>query len=320
MIIKMKRIVIMMMTLFLCLGISGCALVPQKEELSDEEVVNTFLQAYQNGDYEAIKPFISDDNKLHTFFSVLTEGNGNGMEEVFKRVHELTKDFTFTAKAVEGKERWGEVSVKIQTKDISGNILTAMSEAIASEVANNDDSFKNMPAWMLKAIETAEPVEKEMTVYVGNRDGENVMDTNTNREFFDLLNGGFYYYIYSTMTTCSNKYDAFEIFAKGDEILGMVETAQLIDMSDDELQAYLAPFQFPGVNVQATHDDEGITMKLGVDFETASSKRLADLNIISNRITASGGYLSLRTTVKDFYDSAMDCETVYGLSQANKSE
>ena len=158
MIIKMKRIVIMMMTLFLCLSISGCALVPQKEELSDEEVVNTFLQAYQNGDYEAIKPFISDDNKLHTFFSVLTEGNGNGMEEVFKRVHELTKDFTFTAKAVEGKERWGEVSVKIQTKDISGNILTAMSEAIASEVANNDDSFKNMPAWMLKAIETAEPV------------------------------------------------------------------------------------------------------------------------------------------------------------------
>lgn len=146
------------------------------------------------------------------------------------------------------------------------------------------------------------------------------MDTNTNREFFDLLNGGFYYYIYSTMTTCSNKYDAFEIFAKGDEILGMVETAQLIDMSDDELQAYLAPFQFPGVNVQATRDDEGITMKLGVDFETASSKRLADLNIISNRITASGGYLSLRTTVKDFYDSAMDCETVYGLSQANKSE
>ena len=88
----------------------------------------------------------------------MTEGNGNGMEEVFKRVHELTKDFTFTAKAVEGKERWGEVSVKIQTKDISGNILTAMSEAIASEVANNDDSFKNMPAWMLKAIETAEPV------------------------------------------------------------------------------------------------------------------------------------------------------------------
>lgn len=321
MIYKLKKLVILGMTMLMCLGISGCGISLKEDELPDAEVVTAFLEAYQKGDYEAMKPFIDADNKLHSFFAVLNGKNGNGMEEVFEKVHEMTKDFTFTAEAVEGKERWGEVLVKIQTKDISVNILNAMGEAIASEVANGDDSFENVPAWMMAAFENYEPIEEEITVHVGNRDGVNVMDTNTNRNFFDIVNGGFYYYIFSNMTTCENKYDEFEIFSKGDEILGMIETAKLGDMSDEELQAYIEPFNIKGVSVQGLRADDGVAMKLGVDFETASSFKLAELGVVSDRITAgSNSHLSLKTTIEDFEGSAMTCKTIYGITRAKEIE
>ena len=57
----MKKLAALLTAVLLCLALAGCA---KEEKISDEEVVNTFLQAYQQGDYEAMKPYISDDNPL----------------------------------------------------------------------------------------------------------------------------------------------------------------------------------------------------------------------------------------------------------------
>ena len=41
-----------------CLLLSACGMAPKEEELSDEEVVNTLVRAFQAGDYEGMKPYI----------------------------------------------------------------------------------------------------------------------------------------------------------------------------------------------------------------------------------------------------------------------
>ena len=57
------------LTAVLCLLLTACGLMSKTEDLSDEEVVNTLVQALQQGDYEGIKPYVSDDNPLHQLFA-----------------------------------------------------------------------------------------------------------------------------------------------------------------------------------------------------------------------------------------------------------
>ena len=96
----MKKLAALLTAVLLCLALAGCA---KEEKISDEEVVNTFLQAYQQGDYEAMKPYISDDNPLHRLFAGMDDAVGGEMAPVYRAFYEQAKTITWTAKAVEGQ-------------------------------------------------------------------------------------------------------------------------------------------------------------------------------------------------------------------------
>ena len=56
-------------------------------------------------------------------------------------------------------------------------------------------------------------------------------------------------------------------------------------------------------------EDGSVELRFGVDFDQASSTALANLGVISDRVTSSGGYLSLWSTIDSFKADGMTCET-----------
>ena len=99
----MKKYLALILAAVLCLSLTACSLTPKKE-LSDEEVVRTLVEAFQNGDYEGLTPYISDDNPLHTFFEGMDPETGGEMSGAYKATYDkLRTSITVTAEAVEGK-------------------------------------------------------------------------------------------------------------------------------------------------------------------------------------------------------------------------
>ena len=118
----------------------------EKDKRTDDQIISDFLTAYQEGDFEAMEPYFDEDNLLRLFCQ--GQENGGEMAEVYRKVWELTKDFTFTAEAVEGKEAWGEVTLHLQTNEIVSGIPDAMWSAIQAQTENGDDSFADLPGWL----------------------------------------------------------------------------------------------------------------------------------------------------------------------------
>lgn len=79
--------------------------MPKKPEMSDEEAVIALITAYQQGNYEEFKKYVSEDNPLNYLMAALGQENPEGMAAVYQKVHEQTKNVVFTAEAVEGRER-----------------------------------------------------------------------------------------------------------------------------------------------------------------------------------------------------------------------
>lgn len=132
---------------------------------------------------------------------------------------------------------------------------------------------------------------------------------------YEQLTGGFYDYIDMTMTTCTAENDSYYVAAQGDSIVGMVETAVQTEgtegLTEEDVQAYEDGFQaMTGVAAKAgLREDGSVELRFGVDFDQASSTALANLGVISDRVTSSGGYLSLWSTVDSFKADGMTCET-----------
>lgn len=295
--------------------LGGCAEklgIPVKDDRTDDQIISDFLTAYQANDYESMKPYFDEDNLLSYYFQ--GQESGGRMGEVYKRVWELTKDFTFTAEAVEGKEAWGEVTVHLQTHEITSGVPDAMWEAIKAQAENGDDSFADLPGWLADALETGEPIDEELTVYVSHRSDGDRIDSSACREFYELLTGGFYDYIDMTMTTCTAGSDVYQIASQGDSIVGMLQTMPMEGAegaSEEDIQAYESQYEaLSGVTARIKPADDGsLELRFGVDFNRASSTALANMGVISDRLTSYGGYLSLYSTVSGFEESGMTCET-----------
>ena len=285
----------------------------EKDKRTDDQIISDFLTAYQEGDFEAMEPYFDEDNLLRLFCQ--GQENGGEMAEVYKKVWELTKDFTFTAEAVEGKEAWGEVTLHLQTNEIVSGIPGAMWSAIQAQTENGDDSFADLPGWLGDALQTGDPIDEELTVYVSHRSDGDRIDSSACREMYEQLTGGFYDYIDMTMTTCTAENDSYYVAAQGDSIVGMVETAVQTEgtegLTEEDVQAYEDGFQaMTGVAAKAgLREDGSVELRFGVDFDQASSTALANLGVISDRVTSSGGYLSLWSTVDSFKADGMTCET-----------
>lgn len=193
-----------------------------------------------------------------------------------------------------------------------------MEHAIEDQVVNGTDRFTDMPAWLLEGVSNpGDMFEEEFTVHVGCRDGETVLDTNTNRYFLSALCGYYYEYIDITMTTCTGTDDIYEIAACGDEIVGMIETVR-VPYSDgltkenagEPIQTYVDSYKgIDGVFGNAVAADEGIITRFGVDFDIASSTTLYNMGVVSGKTSNfSGNYLSLSSTISGFEQSGMVCE------------
>lgn len=308
--------------------LGGCAEqlgLPVEDKRTDDQIISDFLTAYQEGNFEAMEPYFDEDNLLRLFCQ--GQENGGEMAEVYKKVWELTKDFTFTAEAVEGKEAWGEVTLHLQSNEIVSGIPDAMWSAIQAQAENGDDSFANLPKWLGDALETGGAIDEELTVYVSHRSDGDRIDSSACREFYEQLTGGFYDYIDMTMTTCTAENDTYYVAAQGDSIVGMVETAVQTEgtegLTEEDVQAYGDSFNaMDGVAANASLNEEGnVVLQFGVDFNQASSTALANLGVISDRVTSSGGYLSLWSTIDSFKQGGMTCETNdFGSGAASSEE
>ena len=296
--------------------LGGCAEqlgLPEEDKRTDDQIISDFLTAYQEGNFEAMEPYFDEDNLLRLFCQ--GQENGGEMAEVYKKVWELTKDFTFTAEAVEGKEAWGEVTLHLQTNEIVSGIPGAMWSAIQAQTENGDDSFADLPGWLGDALQTGDPIDEELTVYVSHRSDGDRIDSSACREMYEQLTGGFYDYIDMTMTTCTAENDSYYVAAQGDSIVGMVETAVQTEgtegLTEEDVQADEDGFQaMTGVAAKAgLREDGSVELRFGVDFDQASSTALANLGVISDRVTSSGGYLSLWSTIDSFKADGMTCET-----------
>lgn len=317
-----KKIIIAVVVLvaFFAINLIGTFVAMYATEKSDDAgTVMAFITAYQEGNYDEFKKYVCEDNQLNYLMAGVESDSTEGMAAVYKAVHDKTKNVVITAENVEGRERWGEVKVTIKTVDVEAPVLAAMATAINEQVENGGDSFANMPAWLLEGANNAtEEIEKEFTVYVGCTEGENVLDTNTNRQFFDFLCGNYYQYIDITMTRCEMEGDSYDIASRGDEIAAMVETAAVPyengltkDNSGELAQAYADMFaNTDGVVAIAEPKDEAIEIRLGIAFDFANSNDLYELGIVSERMTAgSTGYLSLSKTISGFESEGMTSTT-----------
>lgn len=317
----LKKCAVLLLTAALCLGLAGCQLGGRAEKLSDEEVVLRLVETFCQGDYEGMKPYISDDNPLHTFLAGTDGETGGEMAAVYQALYEkLKSSITVTAQAVEGKETWGTVSATVTAPDFTAAFHDAMAEAMADQVATGSTAFHDMPAWMLKAIQSGgETREETFELHVGNRDGEMVMDTNTNREFFATLLGGLKPYLNASITTCTfPDGSTWVIEAQGDEIAAMISTEyvepdsaytqeELDLIAQDFVDTYSA---VSGITAWAGMEDGIFVASYGVDMENASTFALNNMGIISDRITAgSRGWLSLDSTISGFTREGASCVT-----------
>lgn len=316
----MKKYFTFCLTVILLLTLTACELPARPVKLSDEEVVVTLLEAFQNGDYEALKPYISEDNPLHLFFTGMDDTTGGELAPAYQALHEQLKSLTFTAEAVEGKEAWGTVAVTLSMPDYSRALYDAMVQALDEQVQNGGNAFYDMPNWLLQAAqEEGELYEETFELHVGNRDGDMVMDTNTNRRFFAMLCGGLKPYLKGSITTCTLlDGSTWLMFAQGDEIMAMLwdlsnaipegySQAELEGAAQTFTEAY-APVE--GLTAFASAGDGELTARLGIDMGEASTTVLSNLGLISDRITAgSNGWLSLDSSIRSFTRQGASYET-----------
>lgn len=314
-----KKIICLLLAVVLCLGSTGCGNFAATEKLSAEEAVNAFLTAYQQGDYEGIKPFIDKENQLHRLFAALGKENTSAINKVYQEVHKRTRDLIFTAAAVEGQELYGSVTVRLKTTYIAAPISESMNAALLEQVKNGGDAFADVPSWLSQGIDhSGSEEDEEFTVYVSSRDGKMVITTGANRDFFDAISGGFYKYLNITMTTCTSTDGFFiQLAAIGDNIVGMVQTEtepyHASEGAEDEavIQDYIDSFSsINGVVGGAQIIDNDLITRFGVNFGIASSTVLANMGIISGKISNfDRSHLSLKTTISGFQNDGMICET-----------
>lgn len=314
----MKKFAALALAGLLCLGLAGCQLLPAATpKLSDEEVVKTLLDRFAQGDYEGLTPYIDADNPLHLLCSN-AKGTG-GMAAPCQAAIRQASDMTYTAQAVAGKEAWGTVAVTLSLPSHSAALHAAMAEALIHQVETGEDSFRDVPGWLTAGMTApGEPYEESFELHVGSRDGDMVMDTNTNRRFFAMLCGGLKPYLKISLTTCTFPDGTVtELVAQGDELIAIFyqETVPAAGYTREELEYGAQYFEdtysgVDGVYIGTEISDQGLYARMGVDLTEASSYTLNAMGLISDRLTAgSNGWISLDSTVSGFTRQGATCVT-----------
>ena len=195
-----------------------------------------------------------------------------------------------------------------------------MAAALEEDVETGSGAFYDLPGWMAKALEgEGSTTEETWPLHVGNRDGEMVLDTNTNREFFTALCGGLKPYLNASMTTCTFPDGTEWVLAShGDEIAALIRTESISGAGQyaaEDLEAVIQAFEAPyetldGLFAHGEVQGDLLVSRLGVDMETASSFTLVQMGLIDKQTTAgSNGHLSLSATISGFTRDGAQCVT-----------
>ena len=314
-----KRPILLSCICLLCLWLIGVGrqFLLKETTLSDEEVVTALLEAFKAGDYEGLKPYIDKDNPLHLYFANQKEET---LSAVYQAAQEQLKNITYTVKVLEGAKIKGTIQVTISMPNYEKALYMARTEALADQVVNGTDAFENMPAWLSKAFAgEGEVKEKTFDLYVGSKDGSMVLDSNTNRKFFEMLCGGLKQYLKGSITTCTfPNGDIWLLFAQGDEIAAMLNRST-VDVSGKEqewIDETIVQFEenyneMGGFVAHAECSEEKLfTACYGIEMEEASSYELEQIGLISGNIAATpNSWLSLKATIKGFTGQGAECVT-----------
>lgn len=306
---KKKNLFVAVMVGAMAFAMSGCSM----NEPTDAQRAQKVIDAYATGDVKTLKSYISNDDSLNLMLDALDETDASGMKEVYQKVYELTKDAEFVvAEEDKSEDDDGYAEVTIKTVDFTNALMTEMANA----ALEGGDAFADVPTWMMNALNTGgDPVEK--TVKVRTHSNGSLYE-GYNDELLDVMTGGFYDYIMTTMTSCveNNEYqDASYLLAIYDTLHYSLDEYIFpfdgIEYSDEDVEAliYELTGEFDdadGIVAGGTRVEDGVRIYILINYDVASTFTLNRLGFISS---GSGDKISLSASIDGMESEGVSCVT-----------
>lgn len=305
--IKQKLIITVFTAVLLSGVVTGCDATKEKDEQ-----IQAVVDAYKSGDSTAFFKKMEKDataaTGLECLFDSIDSGSTDGMNAVYQKVHELTKDVEISCEKTDSLD----VTVTIKTKDASKSIEDAMLEA----AAEGPEAFADMPGWLLKGLDNA--VDKEQTCTFNTRNPDlKGFSMASNHEFLEALTAGVYPYLGCTMTTCIDSSDdsSYYLVANGDIVhystdyyFLSLEGLEYTDEDLSELEAEISKelVTSDGIVSGILHGDNSIGEYMYINYDEASSYTLSKLGLVDSSRASD---ISLSATISGFESEGMTSET-----------
>lgn len=306
----LRKITAVVLLVAMTLAMAGCEFL---KPTTATDHLEKLMEAYTSGDVETFKAGFEEDNKIHYMLDAVGDSDSTGMKGVFQKVYELTSkaEITVVGPNKEKDSMYEQyVTIQIKTVDFSEALDTAMLAAMEE----SGEAFADMPGWMMEALNTGGvPVEKEFEVLISSS-GE-VFPENNNKEFYDVLTGGFYDYILYTMTSCTSDEGNSYLLSENDEILVSYdeysESVAGYGMTEADIEAYILAFEssyegLEGLIAGGYYEGDVVTLYQVVSYTTASARTLQILGIVDS---SDYDYISLDVTVDGYEEQGVTCET-----------
>ncbi len=311
---KQKKLLTMVLVMTaMVLSLTGCdKLMTVLENPTDTERAQRVVDAYVAGDAETFNSYMDADSSLVYMMNGVAATNPEGMQEVYQKLHELTKAAEITYADDSQYPDDGYVTVTIKTVDFTN----AMNEAMGNAIAEGGEAFADMSGWMLEALNAGgEPVEVQADIRTMSN---NDLDEGHSEDFLKALTGGFYDCITWTMTTCINEADSSQnmyLISNYDAIKISLDEYFLSDegvaITEEEANMIIAQFasEYEGLDGLASGGflvEGGLRLYLVTNYDNASSYTLQRLGLTEGGYA---DYISLSRTKSGFESDGYTCVT-----------
>lgn len=306
--IKLKFMSTVFMSVFLMGLVTGCDALKE----TDEKIL-AVVDAYKSADSETFfKKMESNTSSavgLECLLDSVKSGNTEGMNAVYQKVYELTKDIEVSVEKSDALD----VNVTVKTKDASEAIEAAMLAA----AAEGPEAFADMPGWLLEGLDNA--VDKELTLTFDSRNNDlKGFSMASNHEFLEALTAGAYPYLGCTMTTCTDSVDdsSYYMVANSDivhystdyyflSLEGLEYTEDNLQELENEISKELVDSD--GIKSGILRGDNYIAEYMYINYDEASNYTLSSLGLVDS--SDRSAEISLKATITGFEEEGMTCET-----------
>ena len=305
---KRKFLTAVLMSVFLMGLMTGCDALKETDEK-----IQAVVDAYKSADSEAFFKKMESNSAsavgLECLLDSVKSGNTEGMNAVYQKVHELTKDVEVSIEKTDSLD----VNVTIKTKDASKAIEAAMLAA----AAEGPEAFADMPGWLLEGLDNA--VDKELTCTFDSRNPDlKEFSMASNHEFLEALTAGAYPYLGCTMTTCIDSADesSYYMVANNDTVhystdyyFLSLEGLEYTDADLQELENEISKelVNSDGIQSGILRGDNYLAEYMFINYDEASNFTLSQLGLVDSGNRSAE--ISLKATVSGFEEEGMTCET-----------